>query len=139
MKKISLALCTDVRRGMMFNRRRQMKDAELIKYIVEKHGEGGIFIHPFSEKLFLGYEGVCVSENPLEDCTHGATCFIEEPSRITSLDSVDKIIIFNFGIPYPADTYFDLALEEHGFKRISKDKLKTALHDRLTKEVYIKS
>lgn len=138
MKKISLALCIDSRGGMMFNKRRQMKDAELVRYIVEKHGGGGIFIHPFSEKLFSGYGGVTVSSDPVADCNEGGLCFIEDPSHITSLDSVDKIIVFNFGIPYPADTYLEISPEERGFKKISRDKLKTAVHNRLTKEVYVK-
>ncbi len=139
MKNATLSLAVDSRGGMAFNHRRQAKDTELISGLVRRFGGGGIFISPYSARLFESFGGVAVCNDPVSECVGGSLCFVESPSLLHDVhDNFSKIVLYCFGIPYPADEYFTLDLRELGYRRISKEKLKTYLHDRLTCEVWVR-
>lgn len=120
----------------MFNNRRQMKDKQVIADLVKRFGGRGIFISEYSARLFESYENATLSADPIADCTDGALCFIETPELLTSIGDCDTVVIYNWGIPYPADKYFYTDLSSLGFKKISKDKLATEIHNKVTREVY---
>lgn len=137
MVSATLALAVDTRGGMMFNHRRQARDAELVADAVGRFGGGGIFISPYSARLLEGYASVTVCDDPITDCTDSSLCFIESPALLHDVrESFSRIVIYCFGIPYPADEYLPLDLAALGYVRISRDKAATLLHPRLTREVY---
>lgn len=137
MVSATLALAVDTRGGMMFNHRRQARDAELVADAVGRFGGGGIFISPYSARLLEGYASVTVCDDPITDCTDGSLCFIESPALLHDVrESFSRIVIYRFGIPYPADECLPLDLAALGYVRISRDKAATLLHPRLTREVY---
>lgn len=137
MVSATLALAIDTRGGMMFNHRRQARDAELIADAVGRFGGGGIIISPYSARSFEGYTNITVCDDPVSTCTDGSLCFIEAPALLHDIrESFSRIVIYCFGIPYPADEYLPLDLAALGYVRISRDKAATSLHPRLTREVY---
>lgn len=136
MKNITVALFIDSRGGMMFNNRRQVKDAEAFADMCGRWGRAEIFITQFSSRLLEGRENVTVCDDPIAQCTEDCLCFIENPDDLKNLDRVDTFVIYNWNIPYPADKYLSLNIEELGFKRISKDKFSTVIHQKVTREVF---
>lgn len=138
MKKITLALCIDSRGGMTFNNRRQAKDMEVIADMASRFGEGGIFIAPYSAKMFQSFENVSVADSPIDSADDGSLVFIENSEFLGNFDGIETVVIYRFGIPYPADRYFEYDLSSLGYKKISKDKFSTALHKKIEREVYKK-
>lgn len=138
MKKITVALCTDPRGGMMFNNRRQVKDAEVVSDAVARFGEGGIFITQYSARLLEGCEHVTVCAEPIKECAEGGLCFIEDPDRLSGCEDVERLVVYTWGLPYPADKYIPFKPDDLGFKRISKEKLSTAVHQKVIREVFKK-
>lgn len=135
MKK-TIALCIDPRGGMRFNKRRQVKDVEVISDLVSRFGGEKIYISPFSAKLFLGCENVEICDDPISACEENSLCFIEEASLLHDLDSFDTMVVYVWGLNYPADEHFTYDISSLGFKRISKDKMKTQIHEKVTRDVY---
>lgn len=132
----SLALCIDSRGGMMFNSRRQTRDKEVIEDLVALFRKGAIYIQQYSARLFEEYENIISCTDPVADCADGALCFVEDARILNDLSSFDTVVLYNWSIPYPADVYFSFDLESLGFKRISKDKLTTDIHTKVTREVF---
>ena len=132
----TVIFCVDTRGGMAFNNRRQIKDRQIIADLVKRFGSGGVFIGEYSARLFEGYDNVTVSADPIADCADGASCFIESPELLESISHCDTVVIYTWGLPYPADRFFEVDLVSLGFKRISKDKLATEIHNKVTREVY---
>ncbi len=138
MKKITVALCTDPRGGMMFNNRRQVRDSEIISDVIVRFGERAVFIAPYSARLFEGVAGVTVCSDPIKECTDGGLCFVEDPALLSECADVETLVIYTWGIPYPADKYIPFEPTSIGFKRISKEKLATSIHQKVTREVFRK-
>lgn len=138
MKKITVALCTDTRGGMMFNNRRQVKDAEVISDLAARFGGKGIFVTQYSARLLEGYERVTVCPDPIKECADGGLCFIEDPTLLSECADTETLVIYTWGIPYPADKYIPFEPVSVGFKRLSKEKLSTSIHKKVTREVFKK-
>lgn len=137
MNSATLAVAIDSRGGMSFNHRRQARDMEMISDLVRRFGGGGIFISPYSARLFEGANGITICDDPVSECVGGALCFIESSALLHDIhESFSRIVVYCFGIPYPADEYFVPELAAIGYRRISRDKMATSLHSRLTREVW---
>jgi hypothetical protein len=126
----------DSKFGMRFNNRRQVKDVEMLSDLVSKFGRHKIYIAPFSANIFANYENVTICEDPISTCEENSLCFIEEVNLIHDLNAFDKVVIYTWGLNYPADEYFEYDLNSLGFKKISKDKIKTLIHEKIICEVY---
>lgn len=132
----TIAFCMDSRHGMRFNNRRQVKDVEMLSDLISRFGGDKIYISPFSAKIFADYENVTVCEDPITSCEDNSLCFIEEANLIHDLEAFDTIVVYTWGLNYPADEYFECDLYSLGFKKISKDKIKTLIHEKIIREVY---
>lgn len=138
MKKITVALCIDPRGGMMFNNRRQVKDSEIISDVIARFGARAVFIAPYSARLFEGAAGVTVCSDPIKECTDGGLCFVEDPALLSECADVETLVIYTWGTPYPADKYIPFEPASIGFKKLSKEKLSTSIHKKVTREVFRK-
>ncbi len=137
MPKKILAVIVDSRGGMMFNSRRQTRDAEVIADMMERFGDREVFAAPYSARLFESYH-VTFCEKPMAMCGEGSLVFLEDPALLESLDGFETVVMYRYGITYPADSFFEYDLTALGYKRISKDKFSTSIHQKVEREVYKK-
>ena len=92
---MKIALCIDDDNGMMFNKRRQSRDSELIKDLISLAGERKILISPFSEILFSGYEdSITVCDDPVGAAGDEDICFIENIEPSVFEDKISGIILY---------------------------------------------
>ncbi len=131
---MTLILCLDQKDGMLFNKRRQTFDYELLDMIC-KSFKGKLFISSFSEKYF-GQRSVTVLSSPLTDAPSESAVFIENEDVTPFIGNIDKIIIYRFGCVYPADTYFTVKPLESGFRLAGRIKFSTEVHKDMFKEIY---
>ena len=136
MKNITVAVCTDERGGMMFNRRRQSRDRVLIAELVSGV-DGKIYISEYSRTVFAPHaERVTVCADPIAECPEGGVCFVENTPIIPHLADIGRIIIYNWNKRYPFDTELGFIPSEVGFKKVGESEFVGSSHERITKEVY---
>lgn len=128
---MTIYVCLDARNGMLFNNRRQSRDAAVLEDI------GGslpcqLTIDPFSEKLIreAGIPYVLAEETLPED----AHFFLEarDPSELVA--GASCLVIYRWNRHYPADVRFDADLS--GFTLESTCEFPGKSHETITKEVY---
>ena len=135
MKKITVAVCTDIDGGMTFFGRRCARDRGMIAELLATT-EGRIVIHPYSAKLFGESDRIFVTDDPMLDAEDGDICFIEQFPIAPLIDFVERFIIYNLNTLYPKDKYLDVCPEENGFKLSESIDFKGSSHDRITKGIY---
>lgn len=127
---MNIIVCLDNNNGMLFNKRRQSRDRELIARIKELTKEHKLWMNAYSAKLFD--DDVCVAEDFTSQADTGDFCFIENVP--IPQNNIEKIIIYRWNRDYPTDTYFDLDI--HGVELISRYEFKGFSHDTITEEIY---
>ena len=136
---MTVFLCTDSRGGMIFNERRVSFDRKIIEDVIRYTGDGILYISDFSEDLFEDTEAsvICVPE-PLYSAKDDAFVFIEKDSITPYADKIKRLIIYNFGEPYPYDERLDFKPTEAGFKLVSRRTFVGNTHDNVTREDFIR-
>ncbi|MGN0405709.1 MAG: ribonuclease Z [Bariatricus sp.] len=140
-------LCIDDAGGMMFNKRRQSRDKAVTEDIRKTCGDGKLWIHPFSEKLFAsagdlkakeeaGDMQIVSSEHFLEMAQEGEYCFVENAELKPYISRIEKLIVYHWNRRYPADQYLDLQLEK--WEREDREDMRGNSHEKITKEIYIR-
>ena len=115
---------------MMFNHRRQSRDRNVIKKLVELT-DTKLWVNEYSALLFDEYE-VCVNTDFLKLAKSGEYCFVENIDIDLYLDQVEEIIVFRWNCRYPADVWFDLT----GWRLIEQSEFIGYSHPKITQEVY---
>ena len=133
---ITLAVCLDDMKGMLYNHRRQSRDRLLYADLLA-HSEGALTVAPYSRSLFPADAPVTVAESPL-DAVKDGYAFIEEPRLINSLDKVERVIVYGWLKLYPRDESFPFDLEREGFKLVGESELVGSSHDKIWKGIYEK-
>lgn len=129
--------CVDEKNGMMFNRRRQSSDREVIQDILSTCGEKKIRMNSYSEKLFEAEkERILVSEHFLEETGQGEYCFVENQRTASYEDGIEEVILYRWNRRYPGDFFFDLDLG--GWEMVSSADFEGYSHEKITKETYLK-
>lgn len=130
--------CIDEKGGMLFNNRRQTKDRELIKHIVQLVGDRKLWINSFSSQLFSEYidRNICVDDNFELKIKEDEYCFIENISPNSLIDKADKVILYNWNRHYPADKFWDVSLEE--FEIASCQDIPGSSHEKITERIYVR-
>lgn len=78
---MTVIVCLDNANGMMFNHRRQSRDANVVKDILKTINGASLLIAPYSEPLFSQAEcSVSVSDSFLIDAGAEDYCFVENTS-----------------------------------------------------------
>jgi hypothetical protein len=128
---MKLIVCLDDQNGMMFNKRRQSRDKILIENMMELCKGKKLYANEYSSKLFPE-NTVEIMGNPAE--TEDGYCFAED--FIVSEDNVEEIIVYKWNRVYPADTYFNIDLENWNLTEIID--FEGSSHEKITRERYVR-
>ena len=135
---LTIYACLDDRDGMLFNKRRQSRDAAVLEDI--RTGlPGSLTILPFSEKLIRAAEIPCsiVQQEPAPD-SQELHFFAEAPVSPELLQEAGMLVIYRWNRHYPADTRWEGAPAEYGFQLTQTTEFPGRSHETITKEVYTK-
>lgn len=130
---MTVYVCLDDRNGMLFNKRRQSRDAKVLEDMKESVPDI-LTIDPFSEKLIrdAGIPYVLAGEELSSD----AHFFLEARPAAEVLPTASTLVIYRWNRHYPADVRFDADLSE--FTLQSTCDFGGKSHETITKEVYIR-
>lgn len=130
-----LIVCVDDKLGMMFNKRRQSRDKEVISDIFEMCGNRKIWMNDYSAKLFeTEPKRITADEDFIEKTGENEFCFIENQSVAEFAGRVEAIVLYRWNRRYPADVYFDIDL--NGWELTESKEFKGSSHEKITKEIY---
>lgn len=129
-----LITCVEKNNGILFNNRRVSRDRKVIEDIRKFVGDSEILITDFSEELFIEDENVRAI-NVIEN-TNGQFYFLEDVLPSTIETEIEKIILYNWNVDYPADMYFDIDLKE--WKVESEYEFEGFSHEKITRKIYIR-
>lgn len=135
---MTVIVCLDRSNGMMFNHRRQSRDANVISDILQTASEKTLFMDPYSVPLFSTAErdiGVC--EDFLDKAGVDDFCFIENASVAAYKEKITRLIVYKWNRDYPADFFFDIDYAKN-FRLVSTVDFEGTSHDRITKEIYVR-
>lgn len=131
-------ICLDEQNGMAFNHRRQSKDQEVMKDMLEESKDKLLYMNAYSYGMFkeMRASHIKVSENFLEEAGSSDFCFIEREGLLPYLLNIEKIVVYKWNRRYPTDIYLDIHLDE--WKKIETKDFAGYSHERITKEIYIR-
>ena len=135
---MTVIVCLDKANGMVFNHRRQSRDANVIKDILKTIDESPLLIAPYSEPLFSQTEcSVSVSDSFLFGAGAEDYCFVENTSVAELKEKISKLVIYKWNRDYPADFYFDIDYA-NDYKLETKIDFVGTSHEKITNEVYVR-
>lgn len=135
---MTLYVCLDDKNGLLFNRRRQSRDAAVLADIRSGLPEV-LTIAPFSEKLMAEAQMPYVLAPELPDSlAPDAHFFLETNASKDLICSASTVVIYRWNRRYPADTYWEIDLTECGFALQETGEFPGKSHEKITKEVYTK-
>lgn len=135
---MTVIVCLDNANGMMFNHRRQSRDANVVKDILNTIKGTSLLIAPYSEPLFSQAEcSVSISDSFLTDADANDYCFVENTSVAKFKEKISKLIIYKWDRDYPSDFYFDIDYANDYKLETTLDFVGTS-HEKITKEVYVR-
>ena len=109
---MTVIVCLDNANGMMFNHRRQSRDANVVKDILKTINGASLLIAPYSESLFSQAEcSVSISESFLADADAKDYCFVENTSVAEFKEKISRLVIYKWNRDYPADTILTLTTQ----------------------------
>ena len=131
-------MCVDDNGGTMFNGRRQSRDRVLQEEVLARTQGRRLWMNASSAALFApeGAERIAVAEDFLDRALPGELCFAEGAALAPSEERIEELILFRWNRVYPADRFFDLPLEEHGWRLTGTREFPGSSHERITEEVY---
>lgn len=133
---MKLIVCVDDRYGMMFNHRRQSQDAKVREDMLQIVGNGKLFVSPYTAGQFAEteQEKLYISEEFLREAGAAEYCFAEAADCLKEVAEPEMIILYGWNRRYPADSYFELNLEEYTLA--SWNYLVGISHPEIWKKVY---
>ncbi len=130
-------MCLDDKNGILFNKRRQSRDREVIRKIVDITNGQALYISEYSKSLFSEFVNcVCVISDftSVED----GFCFVEAGIENIAVDSVSELYLFKWNRIYPCDTWFPTEQIISKMKHLKTLDFKGNSHKKITLEVYEK-
>lgn len=131
-------MCVDDNGGTMFNGRRQSRDRVLREEVLARTQGRRLWMNASSAALFAPEEEeqIAVAEDFLDRALPGEFCFAEGAALAPSEERIEELILFRWNRVYPADRFFDLPLEERGWRLTGTREFPGSSHERITEEVY---
>ncbi len=135
---MTVMVCIDDNGGTMFNHRRQSRDSVLRTEMLRCTDGKQLKLSPASAKQFTPEEQpqLDIRENFLETAEPGDFCFVEGSPLLPVEEKIQQLILFRWNRVYPADTHFDIPLDEHGWKLTATRDFAGSSHEKITQEVY---
>lgn len=133
-----LVTALDDKGGMCFNHRRQSKDRELRKKLMELVGNNRFWMNIYSGKQFADVDSanICLDEDFLNKAGIGEYCFVEDKPLTGLDDRIEGLVLFLWNRTYPADLFFDLDMED--FRLCGISDFPGSSHDKITMEIWEK-
>ena len=146
-----LVVCVDDGMGMMFNKRRQSKDAKVREDMLAMlSAEKKLFVTPYTARQFLpeeqerlavcedGAAGICFDGDvSTRDVLTAEVVFFVEDTDVTGLEDVtEQVVLYRWNRAYPSDVKFTFDLS--GYELISSEDFVGNSHPEMKKEVYRK-
>ena len=134
---MKVIVCVDDMGGMLFNRRRQSRDKEVIRDILSFTEGKKLWMDRYSSPLFDGAErSISVDDDFPAKMGDDDICFVEDRHLSPYLERIDTVIVYKWNRRYPADFYLDL--QPDGWKKTEVRDFEGNSHEKITKEIYIK-
>lgn len=127
-----LIMCVDKNNGILFNNRRISRDRKVIEDIFKLIEDKKLLINEFSDDLFIPYNNVMISD--IIGANNGEFCFVENIQPSTFESKIEKIILYDWNRDYPADTYFDIDLNEWQLE--SEYEFEGFSHEKIIRKIY---
>lgn len=131
-------ICVDDNGGTMFNARRQSRDRLLREELLARTEGRRLWMNAASAELFGGSaaERIAVAEDFLDRAGPGEFCFAEGAALADREERIEELILYRWNRVYPADRFFDIPLEEHGWHMAGTREFPGSSHESITEEVY---
>ena len=131
-------VCVDNNLGMMFNNRRQSRDIEVVKKIIEFTKGSSLWMNKYSYELFeeLDCNRINIDSGFLSETANGEYCFVENIDLESYEKWVEKIIVFRWNTVYPSDHELDIDLGS--WQLLESSEFVGKSHEKITMEVYSK-
>ena len=129
-------ICLDNNLGMMFNNRRQSRDAVLINKINELTKNNVLWMSNYSSSLFLKSTNILIDEDFLSKASASDFCFVEGMKLSAFEEKIEKLIVFKWNCTYPYDVVFDIDLRQ--WNLVNSTDFEGKSHEKITMEVYSK-
>ncbi len=132
---MTAVVCIDNHNGMLFNHRRQSRDSELIRNLLQYCGGRKLSISPFSWSLFETCDDrITVDEAFLENAGEEDICFIEDRDLSAIADKIGRLVIYRWNRSYPSDLKLTLALSDYTLCETTE--FPGSSHEKITREEY---
>ena len=131
-----LLVCVDNNKGMMFMGRRQSTDRKLREHILALCGGRRLWMNAYTRSQFTQAGNYGVAEDFLLRAQKEEFCFAETCSLLPAEGLCETITLFCWGRVYPATLFFDIPLEQHGWRLVSREEIQGYSHPCIRKEVY---
>lgn len=131
---MKLVVCIDNAGGMLFNRRRQSRDRELIRDLTEHLDGGQLYAEAFSETILADVPHTVITRDEVKNLCEKDVFFVECPPVAPLLSYADTLIVYHWNRSYPSDAVLDVPLKAE--KRLSAADFVGSSHEKITKEVY---
>lgn len=131
-----IIVCLDNKNGMLFNKRRQSKDALLRLKMLETVGKNCLLMNEYSAKQFEEDCTVTVSEKFLEAAQKGDFCFVENTDILPFKSEVENVIVYRWNRDYPSDAKFPAEQFLNTRKLVKRTDFKGSSHPQITEEIY---
>ncbi|MBP5618695.1 MAG: ribonuclease Z [Clostridia bacterium] len=132
---MKLIVCLDDNGGLLFNHRRQSRDAALRADLLEGIGDGPLWLSSYSARPFEPDARLRVDDAFWEKAGAGEWCFAEACPPEGAWERVEELVVYRWNRRYPADV--TLAIPPEWKLAASRDFVGTS-HERLTREEYVR-
>lgn len=150
---MKVIVCIDDSNGMMFNKRRQTKDSILRKDILTVVADATIWMNNYSAGQFEEADFVTDISSSSDDCNSSLSiaenfldlagdkdfAFVENHTLKEYENKINQLIIYKWNRKYPSDFYFDIDISTDTWKQICVTEFAGSSHEKITKEIYVKS
>lgn len=135
---MTLYFCLDDRGGMLFNHRRQSRDAAVLEDIRSRIS-GDLWIDPISAKLMERAQiPYAYAPEEIAEPYENVHFFVEGRHPGDWVNFADTVVCYRWNRHYPADLYFDIDLTAMGYTLSETLDFPGKSHENITREVYVK-
>ncbi len=135
---MTVVVCIDTRRGMMFSGRRQSTDSVLRRRVIELAKGRDLVMDGYSESQFrCDGADIVVMNDPFlyeKDCV----IFAEDTDTAPYADRIDRLVIYRWNRIYPRDAVLTLDPFGAGMRLESILDFEGSSHSRITEEIWVK-
>ena len=131
---MNIIACIDNENGILFNSRRQSRDAKVFEDIKNTIDAKIIYCSEYSAKLLQEHSFSTAIVKTLKAVPKNGYYFLEDNLPPEFLSQINKIIIYKWNKIYPKDTYSGIDISK--MKPVSTTEFEGKSHKIITKEIY---